>query len=1317
MSDHSLIIKLGLDTADSKKRVTEINKELKNLDKQIGQLDTSTDNFEDNMSNMAKKIDLAKTSVTGLSEKLEEQNKQLEKADKRLQNARKELQEYADSGDKSADKMKKLEQKVTSAQSSFNKMQREVGQTERALETANNELAEMEKQLKQMPFEELSKKLNNVGDTLGNISSATTPLSVALAGIGTAGVSAFIDMEGSLVKVKNMLGLTDAEADKLHESARNLASKGFGEFDEVLNTLSNVKLMMGDLIDDSQIEDFSKSVLSIAQTFDVSMNDVLKTSNVLMTNFGINGGEALDIIAWGFQNGLDYSGDFLDTLWEYSVQFADMGYSATEFASMLEKGMQNGIFNTDKLADAVKEANIRLKEMPEATGEAVEKLGLDMTKIQKDIAKGGDTAQKAMTDVAKALLKIEDPVKRNTIGVEIFGTMWEDAGEAIAESVAGATGDIENLDGTMSEMNDNIENMNDGGLAELKVKMTEAFQVIGEKLVPVFSDLVDSVVEAVDWFTDLDSSTQGNIVKFGLLLAGISPVAGGLSTLCGGLSNAVNHFQNMSDSLSGNGGITGGLKNLANVLGGGGGATTGVVGSLGALVGSLSLLVGGGALVVGVGMGIAGLVQGYRNLKEEQERLANYVDENNELMKEATGDFTEHYSVKIKEATEATQPFIDDGLSELKNAFRDLRTNGVADLSTFSEMCETQMTTAMTNAETATDGIISSLQNFNNNTANIEVFTAEDLINIQESHINEIDENVKGAYETLQTTISDQDKIIAGIMETDGVSYEEAYRKWEEQVLIDYGIFCDNLITAQAGLNQDMLNNIGFYYADYTFTNLEELNKAHEQIRKAEEEQNKLAFAQKEQADRDTLALLDTLGEEKVSQLLKFNELEYLAQCEHNNKTEIESHRFAVQQAYAQGIIDEEELQRKLDHYAELEATSDAHLNALTAMEEDYATLPPEIWDNSANAVLTAVEQGKISQEDLTEDLWNNVVEYYENGGDDINEAILQANGNVLDETKKHSTNMNKETEVMQKGMYETIKGYMNRTGATWDEACKAFGLSIEDLGNTVSEETDTMGTDLENASDDGVTAVENLNTGMTPHLTKLAGKLGEMGDDALTMGEDVDSGATDAKNAGNLMSAQLGKALSATEKDFQSASRIVGSETASMVDDIDSVEGKEEDVKVNFFSSGFSTVMSNLRSFVSTVIGAKNAGKSDSDIVAFNYGNNYTEDLYGLKDAGIKTISLAHLDDGISAYATKDSNASDSVSNAVANYNYNNSISTILEPIKDISITPDISTSKDIRNNGALINIENMTVRNDNDIKEIAKQLENYIRLHSKKW
>ena len=487
MSDHSLIIKLGLDTADSKKRVSEINKELKNLDKQIKSIDTSTDDFEDNMSNMAKKIDLAKTSVTGLSEKLEEQNKQLEKAEKRLTDARKELEEYKNGSDQSAKKMKELEQKVTSAQTAFNKMQREVGDTKRALDNANTSLSGMEKQFKQMPidkffkefreemekldtntdslsdnisnmskkidltknsvsfltdylerqnkalreserhlnsvkselneyenstdktadgikelerkltsaqsefnslqqeiseteeklesatkdmskmsnelnemeFDKLEGNLNKVSEGFGKISQLTTPLTVALSGLATAGVKGFIDVEGSLVKVKNMLNLTDEEANKLYESAKEIASKGFAEFDEVLNTLANVKLTMGDLIDDTQLENFSKSVLTIGQTFDTDVNDVLKASSMLITNFGIDGEKALDIIAWGFQNGLDYSGDFLDTLWEYSVQFADMGYSAEEFASMLKAGMENGIFNTDKLADAVKEANIR----------------------------------------------------------------------------------------------------------------------------------------------------------------------------------------------------------------------------------------------------------------------------------------------------------------------------------------------------------------------------------------------------------------------------------------------------------------------------------------------------------------------------------------------------------------------------------------------------------------------------------------------------------------------------------------------------------------------------------------------------------------------------------------------------------------------------------------------------------------------------------------------------------------------------------------------------------------------------------------------
>ena len=50
----------------------------------------------------------------------------------------------------------------------------------------------------------------------------------------------------------------------------------------------------------------------------------------MMENFGISASEAYDYIARGAQNGLDYSGELLDNISEYSVQFKKMGLSASD---------------------------------------------------------------------------------------------------------------------------------------------------------------------------------------------------------------------------------------------------------------------------------------------------------------------------------------------------------------------------------------------------------------------------------------------------------------------------------------------------------------------------------------------------------------------------------------------------------------------------------------------------------------------------------------------------------------------------------------------------------------------------------------------------------------------------------------------------------------------------------------------------------------------------------------------------------------------------------------------------------------------------
>ena len=1411
MSDHSLIIKLGLDTADSKKRVSEINKELKSLDKQIKSLDTSTDDFETNMSNMAKKMDLAKTSVTGLSEKLEEQNKQLDKAEKRLESAKKELEDYANSGEKSAKRMKELETKVMSAQTSFNKLQRDVKDTEMALEKANRSLADMEiqfekmsfdeltkdfktvsknvneaketieslessltlqnqalkhtesylkeltnefekyknsadattdgvkkftdeieetqskikqltdeikdteqaldtandefeklesifnkmsfedtfkklneeiksldtsdvengiqnmkakidltkksinvltdhlqkqnkelkqaedifeslkremekyqgtvddtsnemqdlkqklsvaessfnqltqevkttekalesatkevidleQEIKQMSFDKLSDNLSDIGDKLGNVASLTAPLSGALVGLGTVSVTAFLDMEGSLVKVKNMLGLTDTEAQKMYDSAKELASKGFADFDEVLNTLSNVKLMMGDLIDDTQLEDFSKGVLSIAQTFDADLNDVLKASNMLITNFGIDGGEALDIIAYGFQNGLDYSGDFLDTLWEYSVQFADMGYSAKEFASILENGMQNGIFNTDKLADAVKEANIRLKEMPEATGEAVKTLGLDIEKIQSDIAKGGDTAQKAMDDVCEAILAIEDPVERNRVGVEIFGTMWEDTGDAIAKSVAGATDDIESLDGSITEMNNNIETMNDGGLAQLKTKMTEAFQVIGEKLCPVFNNLIDVATDAVDWFTDLDESTQKNIVNFGLLLIGITPMVGAFSSLANALSGAVGLFGKMSTILNGaNGmstavtGVSTAMTGVSTAIGTGGGST-GVIGSLSALASAFAPWLVGGAIVAGIVAGIVIMKNNYDELKEKQLLLAEGYEGDVARMELANSILLDSFSTSYGEAKTDIETFSSEASSLLAEAFANLGAEDgqtAINLDDYNALIARKLDETKTTIETHQQEMQSDLALFNSNYADQTVLGWDVINTITENKGKDMNKHVQTAYDNLINT--QKMSAFVGQTITDEAGNEMVYT-WE--------MYYDDLAVAQENFEEESLKaQVGFYndelFNTKTFVNdvgATTWTHYQEQLDNAEEQKNEMIKTSEEQRDEQL----------KVIQQLSDEELEILGYTrEELNEIAILQHEQVVKEA--EGMY----------HDAVAEYTS---------MAEDSAK--------------------------------------------------------ITDSQREYTIKSHKE---MKEGCTEEIQDMQTRIDGILNNSAGDF----KDYTGKTGKEVGFVAKNIESMS------------------TRVYGALVDMNGNFITSANTVDKTTTSIQN------------------------------------DINSIQGKSVDVTVKFQSINFQAVRQQVESMGSHVYSAGISSYKDYlDGLPIDFGDDYMNDLYGLKDAGIKTISLVNLGmDTISAIAGKDGNSI--VNNAVANYYYNNSQSVQEIGFKPIKIPqPQETRDKEITVN---INIDQMGVGTSREeVRKLMKMIEQEIRIHGKKW
>lgn len=148
--------------------------------------------------------------------------------------------------------------------------------------------------------------------------------------------------------------------------------------------------------------------------------------------------QAFNLIAQGAQNGLDYSGELIDNINEYSVQFKKVGMGAEDMFNIFASGAQNGAFNLDKIGDAVKELSIRVIDGSDTTKEGFKAAGLSAEKMAKEFGKGGESAKKAFKQTITALKEIEDPLERNTAGINLFGTMWEDLGETVVLSMADA---------------------------------------------------------------------------------------------------------------------------------------------------------------------------------------------------------------------------------------------------------------------------------------------------------------------------------------------------------------------------------------------------------------------------------------------------------------------------------------------------------------------------------------------------------------------------------------------------------------------------------------------------------------------------------------------------------------------------------------------------------------------------------------------------------------------------------------------------------------------------------------------------------------
>lgn len=388
-----------------------------------------------------------------------------------------------------------------------------------------------------------SNKMKAFGDKTSEVGKAmSTTVTPAVLGLGTAAGLVAGSYEDSAVRIQNSLGLTAEEAKELTDISRNIYKDGFGESAEEIDTaLLQTRQNIKDL-NNEELERITKKAVILADTFEADVNEVTRAGNNLMKGFGLESDEAFDLMAKGAQNGLNFSNEMFDNLSEYSGLFARMGFSAEEYFELLQKGSEAGVYNLDYINDVMKVFQIRVKDGSDATSDAMGQMSKDTQSVWKEFKKGDKTVKDVSNAVLKDLKGMDDQVEANQIGVELFGTMWEDLESEAMYSLGGIGDGLEDVDGTMDDMTKNAEKSISKQWASTWREAKEVLLPVGETLLDFTKDVLPEVKEGVEdvteWFSELDEEGKRNIVMMGGIVAAAGPVltvVGGLSSGVGGL--------------------------------------------------------------------------------------------------------------------------------------------------------------------------------------------------------------------------------------------------------------------------------------------------------------------------------------------------------------------------------------------------------------------------------------------------------------------------------------------------------------------------------------------------------------------------------------------------------------------------------------------------------------------------------------------------------------------------------------------------------------------------------------------------------------
>lgn len=498
-----ITVEIGGDTTKLSKALEGVNKNIKNTQTQLKDVEKLLKLDPTNTELLSQKHKLLADAVTATKEKLETLKTAAEQANQALAN-----------GDIS--------------QEQYDALQREIIETEQELQNLQREAENSRTAL--VKLGEAGEMLENAGDKIADVGTTlTTHVTVPIAAAGTAAVKTAADFDSAMSKVSAVSGATGDDLQALRDKAREMGAKtkfSASEAAEAMNYMAMAGWKTGDMLEGIE------GIMNLAAA---SGEDLATTSDIVtdaLTAFGLSAadsGHFADVLAAASSNA-NTNVSMMGETFKYCAPVAgSLGFSCEDTAQAIGLMANSGIKST-QAGTALRTIMNTLAGEVKICGDSIGEVEIATTNADGSMRDLNDI----LADCRSAFSQLSESEQANAAQALV----GKNAMSGFLALMNAAPADIQKLEGAISTCSDEIDGYNGvtekmaavmqdnlgGQLTILKSQLQELAISFGEILMPAIRAIVSKIQGLIDHFNALSPAAKETIVKVALVAAALGPL-------------------------------------------------------------------------------------------------------------------------------------------------------------------------------------------------------------------------------------------------------------------------------------------------------------------------------------------------------------------------------------------------------------------------------------------------------------------------------------------------------------------------------------------------------------------------------------------------------------------------------------------------------------------------------------------------------------------------------------------------------------------------------------------------------------------------